>query len=101
MGAGASLVGTLVVASAYVDLSTELVQLSQTIAEDSASAAATVDADEAADAPLDEDEDEDGEEEDAASGDAGTEGAAVTYGTWPAPSRSTRKTAAFPSPTPA
>ena len=71
VGAGASLVGTLVVASAYADLSTELVQLSQTIAEDSASAAATVDADEAADAPLDEDEDEDGE--DAASGDGGTE----------------------------
>ena len=66
MGAGASLVGTLVVASAYADLSTELVQLSQTIAEDSASAAATVDADEAADTPLDEDEDED-------------EGAAVPY----------------------
>ena len=73
VGAGASLVGTLVVASAYADLSTELVQLSQTIAEDSASAAAAVDANEAADAPLDEAEDEDGEEEDAASGDAGTE----------------------------
>ena len=76
-GAGASLVGTLVVASAYADLSTELVQLSQTIAEDSASAAATVDADEAADAPLD----EDGEEEDAASDvpDAETENAAPAF----------------------
>ncbi|MAW35854.1 MAG: hypothetical protein CBD00_02065 [Rhodospirillaceae bacterium TMED140] len=76
-GAGASLVCTLVVASAYADLSTELVQLSQTIAEDSASAAATVDADEAADAPLD----EDGEEEDAASDDpdAETENAAPAF----------------------
>ncbi|MGB0482599.1 MAG: cadherin repeat domain-containing protein, partial [Alphaproteobacteria bacterium] len=69
VGAGASLVGTLVVASAYADLSTELVQLSQTIAEDSASAAATVDADEAADAPLDQDEDG----EDAANDDPGAE----------------------------
>ena len=61
IGAGASLVGTLVVASAYADLSTELVQLSQTIAEDDTSAAASVDADAAADAPLD--EAEDGEED--------------------------------------
>lgn len=73
IGAGASLVGTLVVASAYADLSTELVQLSQTIAEDDASAAASVDADEAADAPLD--EAEDGEEEDASGEDADTDGA--------------------------
>ena len=70
IGAGASLVGTLVVASAYADLSTELVQLSQTIAEDDSSAAAVVDADEAADAPLDEEEEE--EEEDATDG-AGAE----------------------------
>ena len=66
MGAGASLVGTLVVASAYADLSTELVQLSQTIAEDDSSAAASVDVDEADDAPLDEAEDGD---VDAATGD--------------------------------
>ena len=64
IGAGASLVGTLVVASAYADLSTELVQLSQTIAEDDASAAASVDADEAADAPLDEEDGEDAADED-------------------------------------
>ncbi|MGB0746278.1 MAG: cadherin repeat domain-containing protein, partial [Alphaproteobacteria bacterium] len=68
VGAGASLVGMLVVASAYADLSKELVQLSQTIAEHSASAAATVDDD---DGDQNEDEDEDGE--DAASGDGGTE----------------------------
>ena len=66
VGAGASLVGTLVVASAYADLSTELVQLSQTIAEDDSSAAASVDADEADDAPLDEAE---GGEGDAVTGD--------------------------------
>ena len=71
IGAGASLVGTLVVASAYADLSTELVQLSQTIAEDNTSAAASVDADEAADAPLDEAEDG---EEDASGEDADTDG---------------------------
>gem|GEM_PF-4841631 len=50
LGAIAGTGASLVVASAYADLSTELLQLSQTIAEDSASAAATVDADETADA---------------------------------------------------
>jgi len=73
IGAGASLVGTLVVASAYADLSTELVQLSQTIADDDASTTATVDADEAADAPLDEEDGEDAVDEDSDTDGTGAE----------------------------
>ena len=66
--AGASLVGTLVVASAYADLSSELVDLSETIAINTTNDDASSNNDE--DPPLDAD-DSDDPEADLADGDAG------------------------------